>query len=97
MKNDIGGNIVVLTSGQIIDLPFIHGSKENSTIIFRRGAIGKVMGTLENKGVINRVTIEFNLCYGVAIQIDVSPDCIESASGEQVSCYCGYNSQVCSC
>jgi hypothetical protein len=93
MKKDIGGNIVVLTSGQTVDLPFIHGSKENATIIFRRGAIGKVMGTSENKDAINMLTIEFNLCYGVAIQIDISPDCIENASSEQVSCYCGYNCQ----
>jgi hypothetical protein len=96
MKNeDIvkNGNIVVLEKGKIIELPLCHATKEQSSFLLKKGAIGKVMGTKEESGKIKELTVEFNIFYGVGLRIELSPDCVKNASSEQVSCYCGYNCQ----
>jgi hypothetical protein len=93
MNNVNINNIVVLKKAKMIELPFCHATKEGSSLWFKKGAIGKVTGAKYSNEDIQTLTVEFNLLYGISIQIELSPDCVENASNEQISCYCGYNCQ----
>jgi len=81
MNNIKTGDIVVLGKGAIVQLPPCLTSKEDCSILFKKGAIGKVIGLSD------KLTIEFIVCYGVVIRIDVSWSDVQNADDEQVACY----------
>lgn len=92
MKKIKCGDIVVLKSGRTLEIEAIHGY---ATIVFRQGAIGKVINIFENwiTGTIFDMEIEFSLFYGSAIRIRVKSDNVKHASRQQVERYRNYNNQ----
>jgi len=93
MKKIASGDIVVIKEGRNIEIPEI-GSCGSPTIMFRKGAIGKVIGwTYNSSDNSDYITVEFNLFYGISIRINISPNDVENASSEQVARYDSYNCQ----
>jgi len=96
MKKIKGGDIVVLTSGQMIKLGNENDAKDSfkgNCVIFKRGSIGKVMGISEDNGEIVCVTVGFSFYYGIALQTTVLPNDIRKATSDEIHCFCGYNNQ----
>ena len=96
-KNVKGGDVVVLVNGQIINLEngYSKNSFKDNSIIFKKGSIGKVMGTSEdNNGEIVSMMVEFILCYGIGLRTTVLPSDIRKATNEEIHCFCGYNNQT---
>lgn len=98
MKEIKGGDVVVLLSGQMINMGNANDSKDSfkdNSIIFKRGSICKVMGTSKNNnGELISITVGFNLCYGIEIQTTVLPHDIRKATNDEIYCFCGYNCQT---
>ena len=69
---------IVLTKPVLVNLPYTYGDRQDTSLLFEKGAVGTCDGIYSEGKVIKRITVGFEIKNGIKIRIDVKPQDIKN-------------------